>query len=1115
MRVLLTITGLVGCMTAGCALDLPPSDEQPQVILPDYGAELRAFNYPDKHPISWHEFMLNAGYGEGRGGPSRQPGKWFDQNWMLCDYLDRSGDYISHDYLKHRGIPYEVYGSNEYQETIHFHESLALPLFRDNGIARDYNNELVMSQHYNLTVESWAKSNDFNAYIVCNNAPRWSAVINYDLLASPTLGFACSQDNIGGPVTRIGSGSRGRYCDFCNRKFFHYLESTGKLPEFRAKYQHIRDYVQDNLMDVFAKLPPNVKWNEFDPAIVASICDDPVMAEYQKFLFMSHAHNLMRYYLDQKAIAEREGIEYDVHGNQGGGFVGLKSYQLLISEFVDQVWFESAGQSQYDIFKYHWWNADGALRHVLGLAAAAGRKPVLFMTKLRKYSPDLLAHEYGESCAGGTVLFSQQPGFQGRPELQKVVHDYWRFRHDHRALFTPKERRRHAQVAIASSIPTQMYTQYQTVVNTPHFNDLCGMARSLFEGHIPFDALIFQHPEMRADRWTLEDLKRYRLLILPAVTCISDEQAEVIGEYLESGGRVATIEACGVRDENNVLRETPVTEQWKQRGRVIELLDGKGFPFCRVTESDATRAVADKAIAEIREALAWPPILEGDIPRMLWATAWVHADECVSVHFVNYDVDFESGEAAPTQPFELTLRMPAGVPAKQTAWLTVDGEQHKLEFETKGENVTLTVPSVKVYGVLVVGKPGLDRERSDRLQGDAMLARTRFALDGWLGAFGEPVKAVEAQRETDPGAYRRAAEQLLRDVAQAQDEKLFEEMRQAADTEGAILALDFGATEDAEPWKAVGPDTEYSAERGFGWLPADDDSEPTPEETAYGSAYKWGKAATEIVSHGPPFWPYKWRPDPVLVQHALYSGMPRSFRLDVPDGDYRVDVVTCNSSWAMRNFRVSGMVREGGGVKLFDWPLKPGDSVRRSFDTRVGDGHLDLTFGGPTGWGVSAVIVYPEEEVTGDALPMGALREWRVSPRFANPEWWPIRQVRFSPEDSLASPPADQWTAISADAGGVVHLGSNVEAETGDVVYATAIIDSEAAVQAPLNLSSSSSAIAYLNGEEVAYLPNVRGLQRDECVVDVPLKAGRNVLVLKLQRFWERHWMFYASTGGG
>ena len=38
----------------------------------------------------------------------------------------------------------------------------------------------MLSKHYNMAVESWAQMAGFNAFIVCNNGPRWSAVINYD-----------------------------------------------------------------------------------------------------------------------------------------------------------------------------------------------------------------------------------------------------------------------------------------------------------------------------------------------------------------------------------------------------------------------------------------------------------------------------------------------------------------------------------------------------------------------------------------------------------------------------------------------------------------------------------------------------------------------------------------------------------------------------------------------------------------------------------------------------------------------------------------------------------------------------------------------------------------------
>lgn len=1119
MRATLVIVGLVATLTTCHALELPRADEQAQVVLPDYAADLRAFDGPREHPISWHSFLVNAGYGEGRGGPARLPGKWFETNWMLCDYLDRSGDYVSHRYLQHRGIPFEVYGSNEYQETIHFHEEQALPLFRDDGIARDYDDKLVMSSHYNLTVESWAARNDFNAYIVCNNAPRWSSVLNYDLLGSPLIGFAVSQDNIGGPVSRIGAGTRGRYCDFCNRKFFHYLQSEDKLPEFRAKYSNIRDYVTERIAEggPFAMLATDLKWNEIVDEQVRAICDDPVMAEYQKFQYISHAHNLMRYYLDNHALAERLGIEYDFHGNQAGGFLGMNAYPLLISQFVDQAWFESAGLSQYDMFKYHWHNAHGVMRFVLGLASAPG-KPLLCMTKLRKTEPELVEHEYAESCAGGGVLFAQQVGWEeGSPNLE-VLRKYWQFRHDHRAIFAMKDRRRHAQVAIVYSIPTEMYAQYRTSVRAPHFNDVSGMGRTLMEAHIPFDALIFQDPGMRADDWTLEDLAGYRLIILPSVSCVSATQTEALANFMRAGGQVAVVGEFGTRDENNEYRRPTALDYLRKQGVVHTLLDGEHFFFNRQTESDATRAIAAQAATEVRDILGGETLLGGQFPRLLWATTWIHGtgeNALLSVHLVNYNVDFESAHATPSEPFEMTVRLPRGVQSGAAMLLSPGEEPRPLLIRMEAGVVTVQVPAIRIYGCIVIGPGGAERSRSDQLQGDAMIARARFARRGFLGDMQARADELAGLRDDDPARYRAETEQFLRDVAAAEDQNMLDEYDAMADTTDALLAIDFGAEEDADSWRALTPDMAYDAERGYGWLPLADASRPTPEEIGYAMAHKYGRGSDEIMSNGLPFWPYPARPPDQVVRRALFSSQQRTLRVDLPDGIYRVNVVTGNPSWTMRNLRCSGMVSEGGGVKIFDAPYYPGGARDASFTTTISGGRMDLTFGGPTGWGVSAVIVRKIEADSGDALGDFAIRDWRISPRFANPDWWPIQQVRFSPEDDLASPDTSAWTAVQADAGGVVQLGDNTQAETGDVVYALATIGADEGGTYWLNVASTSSAEVYVNGEKVAYLPNVKGLQRDECTFEVPLHAGPNTIVVKLQRYWERHWMFYVSEGVG
>ena len=1103
------------CITFGA---LPDADEQVSVTLPDFGAELRAFDEPDGKAVGWWPHIINAGWGGGRGGPERNGG-WLDKNWILIDYLDRSADYTTHEYLKHRGIWYEVYGSNEYQETIHFHEDGARELLWDNGIARDMNGERVLSQHYNMKVDWWAERIGWNAYIVCNNAPRWWAIINYDWLTSPLLGFAISQDNIGGPTSRIGAGGHGRYCDHCNARFFHHLKVTNRLPEFRQKYDHIRDYVQDNLMDVIQQLPPYTKhrFNEEESELLSRLCEPPVMSEYQKFLYLSHLHNFVRYYRDAKLLAERTGREYDVHGNQGGGFIGPNPYQVALSDFVDTVWFESSGLSTYDIFRYGWNNAWGSFRYIIGRAMTRGRRPFMSMTRFHKRTPDIVEHEMAEACAGGGVLFVNQVGFEEQPQFQQKMTDYFRFRHGHRALFAQGENQPYAQVAVAHSIPTMMYHNYQYEAAAEPINALSGIARALEEGHIPFDVLIFRHPEIHADRVALDDLKRYQLVILPALECLTDSQIELLTQYLEQGGTLGLIRQSGIRDEDNIPRSEPPLEKWHESGKVVQILPGENFLPCRSRENDRTRELSRIAIESTRKALNDNTIISGDLPRMLWVKAWQHEDDFISLHFVNYDVDFESGEAIPTEPAELKIALPNGVPAEEAAWFVPGGENQPLTVDSEEQKVTVTIPSVRVYGVLIVGSQGLERKRSAILQGDALMARAEMAADGDWGDLAEQTTLVRdsaGQATIDEAEeYAKSAEKLLQAIQQMKDEAYFQRIQQAVVTDGAIHAFDFGGKEEQELWQVVGLEDVYSQEKGFGWLQSVDDSMPSPEEQYYAMAEKYGgKVSTEITSSRLLFWPYKEQP-PAPLRTNLACGSPRRFRVDVPAGDYSIRVVTTNPSWTNRNFLVSGMVSVNGSVQLLDAVHDRGAILAREFSVPAPDGKLEFTFGGPTGWAVAALIMRPGSNSEDDALVVHGLRTWYVSPRYANPDWYPITQVSCTPEKNLGQLPVDDWTEVKAPPAGipVVDLGTNTESEVGDIVYAVAKIQASTAETVSLNFAASSQAQIWLNGKQIGYIPNEKGLRRDEFVAALKLREGENTLVVKLQRFWERHWMFYAS----
>ncbi|MFP8874648.1 MAG: hypothetical protein VCB42_08985, partial [Myxococcota bacterium] len=186
------------------------------------------------------------------------------------------------------------------------------------------------------------------------------------------------------------------------------------------------------------------------------------------------------------------------------------------------------------------------------------------------------------------------------------------------------------------------------------------------------------------------------------------------------------------------------------------------------------------------------------------------------------------------------------------------------------------------------------------------------------------------------------------------------------------------------------------------------------------------------------------------------------------------------------------------------------------FVAEAGREGLELEFGAATGWGIAALVVRRADgpgSTAGDELERGGIRNWSVSPRHPNPRWVPLQDVVPPARDRLAAPPPRQWTSIRGPAAGlpIVDLGTTREAEAGDVVYAATVLDREESQKVKLHFGSTSSAEVWLNGEHVASLPNVKGVQRNEAVVELALTKGQNVLVVGLERFWERRWMFYAS----
>jgi hypothetical protein len=456
--------------------------------------------------------------------------------------------------------------------------------------------------------------------------------------------------------------------------------------------------------------------------------------------------------------------------------------------------------------------------------------------------------------------------------------------------------------------------------------------------------------------------------------------------------------------------------------------------------------------------LAPAPLVAGALPLTLWVKAWTHAGGRASFHFVNYDFDAAKGAVRPTKPIALEVRLPSGV-SRDARWLVPGEPERKLAVQARGERVALELPALRVHGVLAFG-PSDPPRSNERVARAERSEREYLASVQRMAGFGDPQ-----------------------------------------------VALVFGAGRSApRPFARVGAGTAYQSALGYGWLESADDSAPTPEETAYEGAETLDSQTLQPVQLFQPWWPWAQATLPEALATGLISGRAQRLRVDLADGWYRFSLVTTNGHYLHRNHLVSGMTFADGRPVLFDAPLDRGGFARRDFTAQVRGGKIELGFGGPTGFGVVLLLAERASGPAPDPLEAGGVREWRVSALHANPDWAEL--------DDVVVPPAEPATAVRAAPEGLplVDLGTRAQAEIGDVVVARAVIERAQAGKARLSVGASSAAHVYVNGTRVLVVPNVKGVERDEAVVSVPLRAGANRIDVVLERFWERRWMFYASV---
>ncbi len=573
-------------------------------------------------------------------------------------------------------------GGAEYQEV-----PLALyDKFKDGGIAGLLNGQEAT---YDYTYLGWGKG-----YYVCHNAPDWHDYQKNSILGKVPFSDTIGQDNIGSPGFEQWHGAGGAFCPFCKKKFREYLlnkyssEGLGKLGIGRIETFDIAEYI------IKEKGYPTDE----------TILEDAIIREYIKFQYLSNLETWEDIVRAAKAKAAELGKSLPVYGNQWGLW-GERPYSVILSRLVDVVWIEAGAQPFPEAHYLPSRTAMGPLTYKVGLASGLHRKPVWVWCEAQQEKKDVLKIVLAESQANGgvAILLLHQAMRQASTGGYDTLKEYADFLHRNRPLFLNRENV--ANVGLVYSIPTLFWRSFPALNLTGYWQKRCfsGIAAALEHSHIPYEVVIFGHPELWDDSEMLNRLSHYKALILPGVDCLSDRQSEALASFVEAGGRLIVSGRTGLRDEDCNKRPNPSISALD--GRTIKIGEENLINFYRKIEA---RLVPDEAdIRLFREAvlhaLGEHRLLETNAPPCVSTNIWRLKDK-TCVHLLNYGLDLAGHKCLPARNIQIRIRLPDNFQPSRTALVSLGRPQEReLPFTRTGDGrVEMHVPEIETYSIAVL-----------------------------------------------------------------------------------------------------------------------------------------------------------------------------------------------------------------------------------------------------------------------------------------------------------------------------------------------------------------------------------------------------------------------------
>ena len=1018
-------------------------------------------------------------------------------------------------------------------------------VFYDNGFGRDENGSIV--------------KDGYGCVSLTQLAPKWKEITAQGMIRPTVYGDSHGRDNL-----LFGIGYPGtQFDDWSNRLFVEHMKRTFTAAEqhdlgFDARGFHIRDYLAQKRKTMN---------NE-------QLIEEPLLHEYIRFYYIEVLKINVQYAERVKRSVAQQGRPVPAFYGNCASAHNFRVVGVPICSLVDLAWIEDSSWLKQlpGVNEDLSWagvekggmQAGTTLLYKVGRASMHFERPIWSCPHIHRKKNERLVNGLAaaEAHANGGVLFQDLDLETPDTAVWQTHRHHNQFANRNRCLFI--DRTAPVDVAVVNSIPSLFWRWFSSLqVDKPHYRHLTAAARLLEDEHIPYEVLIFGHPDVFDDTRELARLDKYKMLVMPSVDCLSNRQVKAVSDWVRRGGRLVLWDEVGTRDEELKRRHEPAFARLMANpGRGSVVSTAAANPTGHVQsgrEHDLAKAYlqrkpgADSQLATLLKLEK--PLITTNLPKLVWLNVWDHGGGPMrSVQIVNYDFDPDSTDFSPVKDFTIRMRMPPGVEYTQADYLCTNyytpeaavPPPQQLPFDVADGYIEVTVPHLEIFGVVVFSTQGELEARETAAQTRkwyerlkiAKRCRGQSAADGadllnrataHLDKIQGDVKVCSFYSLIEPGTrltsqLRRAVEKVTKQVTEGKN-RLCEDVLAAQ----AVYKFDFGESEVADGWTPITTSTDYSPNRGYGWtskkqLSAVDNGQPDSLHRDY-------IRSRDPVTYTEGELPFFRSPFPTHSE--------AEFRVDLPNGQYLVTVVTGEYNAYFHSLKTSTTAVDINGMPmLYGDRYYSGYYQNRACKATVSDRKLVLRFWGNGDgplyfnnceWLVNGLLI---QRLDQEPTPLAAdhlshvaagsataIRNWHVIGPFDDDDCTGL-DTTFPPEVDTDLRLAHQgkhgevtWQQAPKLHGSAPYVSlTSLLHDTDEVAgFAVAKIHSDKAQRAVLTASTTQLGVGYVNGVEVFRDEIAAGLLPREEQVVIQLKKGLNTILIKSLNHWGDEWALRAG----